>query len=352
MNISRWVAAALVAGAAPMPLAAMPFADVLQRPALANSRASTAVLLSVAKAGKRLLAAGERGLILWSDDAGQRWQQARVPVSVTITALAFVDERHGYATGHGGVVLSTDDGGTTWVKRLDGLQILGMLQTVIKHPDPSGQASNYMQREAARFVEDGPDKPLLDVHFFDARNGLVVGAYGLGLSTHDGGSTWQLMDARFPNPDGKHLYKVSVGVGKVFIAGEQGALFVADQPAGPYTALSLPYTGTLYGVLALDGQRWLVHGMRGHAYLTEDAGAHWRKLDVGTTSSLSAGIRLADGRVLLVDDAGGVYLGNDKADTFTKLLISNSASLTAAVQVDDSTVLLSGARGVVRVHLK
>ena len=47
--------------------------------------------------GQRLVAAGLRGLIVWSDDAGKHWTQARVPVQSDLVALDFVSATTGWA---------------------------------------------------------------------------------------------------------------------------------------------------------------------------------------------------------------------------------------------------------------
>lgn len=75
---------------------------------------------AMARAGDRLVAVGERGVVLLSDDEGRHWRQASVPVSVTLTSLAFVDDKIGWAVGHGGVVLHSIDAGATWSKQIDG----------------------------------------------------------------------------------------------------------------------------------------------------------------------------------------------------------------------------------------
>ena len=76
--------------------------------------AAQRVLQASAVAGQRLVAAGARGHIVYSDDRGASWQQAKVPVSADLTALHFVDARQGWAVGHEGVVLHTADGGASW----------------------------------------------------------------------------------------------------------------------------------------------------------------------------------------------------------------------------------------------
>ena len=37
-----------------------------------------------------------------------------MPTSVTLTAVRFADAQHGWAVGHGGVILATQDGGEQW----------------------------------------------------------------------------------------------------------------------------------------------------------------------------------------------------------------------------------------------
>lgn len=110
-----WIAGGAIASEPSMPLP-------LRQPALITPKALGAAMLTVVRAGARLVAAGERGTVLWSDDQGKTWQQAEVPVQATLTALRFVDDRTGWAVGHMGVVLRSDDGGQTWVKQLDGVQ--------------------------------------------------------------------------------------------------------------------------------------------------------------------------------------------------------------------------------------
>ncbi|KPA98491.1 YCF48-related protein, partial [Pseudomonas asplenii] len=73
---------------------------------------------------------------------------------------------------------------------------------------------------AQRLLADGADKPLLALSFADARHGLVVGAYGLALSTADGGHSWQSSMDRLPNPRGLHLYALARQGADLYIAGE------------------------------------------------------------------------------------------------------------------------------------
>ena len=57
----------------------------LQQAASMTPRAAQGMLTRVVTAGNRLVAMGERGLVVLSDDGGRQWRQAQVPVSVTLT---------------------------------------------------------------------------------------------------------------------------------------------------------------------------------------------------------------------------------------------------------------------------
>jgi photosystem II stability/assembly factor-like uncharacterized protein len=156
--------------------------DVLARPALAVGKPERAVLLGAATAGKRLVAVGERGIIVYSDDLGASWKQAPSPVSATLTSVRFADAQRGVAVGHGGTVLTTGDGGLSWTLRLEGRRVAALVQEAAsRRGDPA------LAEAAQRLIKEGPDKPFLDVHMIDRDRMELVGAYGLALATTDAG---------------------------------------------------------------------------------------------------------------------------------------------------------------------
>ena len=76
----------------------------------------------MARAGERLVAVGERGRIILSDDNGVTWRQVHSPTSVTLTHVTFATPVDGWAVGGMGIVLHSADGGLSWTKQLDGIQ--------------------------------------------------------------------------------------------------------------------------------------------------------------------------------------------------------------------------------------
>ncbi|MEO6293340.1 MAG: YCF48-related protein, partial [Burkholderiaceae bacterium] len=214
LGLCGW--AALPAWSAPTP--AMPaIPAVLTQAALQTPKALGAATLAVARAGKRLVAVGERGTVLLSDDSGQSWKQAQVPVQATLTTVCFANAQTGWAAGHLGVVLRSDDAGASWHKQLDGIQAAAL---VMQAAQVTGDVKAIANAE--RLAKEGADKPFFDLEFRDTQHGFVVGAYGLMLSTADGGKSWAAVSPRLPNSKNLHLYGVRVSGSTLLIVGEQG----------------------------------------------------------------------------------------------------------------------------------
>ena len=183
-------------------------------------------LLDITRVGQRLVAVGERGVLLLSDDNGIGWRQVQMPVSATLTAVQFVDARNGWVVGHSGVVLHSADAGQTWQLQLDGLRAAGLELADAQQAAETTASDDAQHRLAAakRMVADGADKPFLALNFSDAEHGMVVGAYGLAMRTEDGGKHWQSTMGQISDAEGLHLYALARSGATVYIAGERGLL--------------------------------------------------------------------------------------------------------------------------------
>jgi len=339
----RAVAVALALGAVARTARAAgpgPVPAVLRQPALPTVRAKEAAMLALARAGDRLVAAGERGLVLCSDDGGHAWTQARVPVQVSLTALRFVDARSGWAVGHLGAILRTDDAGMRWALQLDGVRAAQLrLDAAVAAADEAAIA------RARALVEEGPDKAFFDVDFADLRNGIAVGAYGMAVATQDGGANWTPLSARLPNPKGLHLYGVRFVGGAVFVVGEQGLLLRSLDGGASFTALASPYKGSLFGLLASrDGL--IAYGLRGNAFRSVDRGESWARIDTGVPVSLSAGIDLGAQGLVLVSQTSDVLLSRDGGITFRRIPSTEPTPATAVVANSRGELVIGGLRGL------
>ncbi len=314
---------------------------LLEQPALQSAKAPHSVLLALTRAGERLVAVGERGIVLLSDDSGANWRQARVPASVSLTSVQFVDAEQGWAVGHLGVVLHSTDGGETWSKQLDGIQAA---QLALAAARQGGDAR--LLKAAEWLVADGPDKPFLDLYFRDRRHGYVVGAYGLILRTTDAGASWQPWMGQVENPEGLNLYGIRAQGDELFIAGERGLLLRSSDGGQSFQALESPYQGSFFGLLSSQDGGLLAYGLRGNAWWSGDRGDSWRQLDTGLESALAAGLELADGRLLLASQSGELLLSGDAGRHFDHSRTRDGATVAAVEQAADGSLTSVGLGGL------
>lgn len=318
------------------------------RPAPAMRRVEQAVLLHITTAGPRLIAVGERGLVLRSDDAGRHWTQSPTPVSATLTKAFFITPQLGWAVGHSGVVLHSDDGGLRWTRQLDGVQAARLAAD--KYREDSADPALRQQAAGARqLIQDGADKPFTDVLFTDARHGYVIGAYGLMFQTDDGGRHWTPAMERLDNPQGLHLYGIARSGEALLIAGEQGLLLRSAAAGRSFAQVATPYKGSYFGIVPLSGGELYLHGLRGHLYRSQDGGLSWKQIAVPSEASLSAGLALSPTQALFANQAGQLFLSGPAATALQAVPAVAPAPYTAVARAADGAWILTSMRGVARI---
>jgi photosystem II stability/assembly factor-like uncharacterized protein len=293
------------------------------------------ILLDIDKVEGRLVAVGERGFVLYSDDQGGSWTARPTPVTRTLTGVAFRDAKMGVAVGHGGSIVRTEDGGATW-----------------------------SQVEVA---ETGTDS-LLDVQHLGGDHFIAYGAFGLYLDSTDAGRSWQRRTILEPTPPAgaaasgsgaeeeeylgepfdRHISRVIRVDSSLLLVGESGTLARSDDDGVTWTRLESPYEGSWFNALRLDDGTVLVFGMRGNVYRTSDFGANWEKVPLATTASLMGGVQLTDGHVLLVGNTGLLALSRDRVRTL-ELHWSPAAKGFAQVVEADGRLLAVGESGVTAI---
>jgi photosystem II stability/assembly factor-like uncharacterized protein len=250
-------------------------------------------------------------------------------------------------------VLATQDGGESWVKQLDGNQAAAIekAQAEIDLARTPGDAqAAHRLREAAGLVADGPDKPFMDVFFFDDRHGLIVGAYGLAFRTEDGGRSWASMMGQIDNPDGRNLYAIAAARDDVYIAGEQAALFKSSDGAKSFHRLPNPGKGTFFGIIAEPSGPVIAFGLRGALYRSVDGGVGWERIAM-PPAGLTGGKRLSDGSIALVDEAGHLWRSTDSGKSFRAVAPAESTILSGLVEVAPGRLILAGEHGSIRTPL-
>lgn len=317
-----------------------PIGHALNRPAVVSQRAAQSVLLGIAQAGKRLVAVGERGIVVVSDDDAAKWRQVSAPVSVTLTAVHFADDKHGYAVGHSGTVLATANGGETWTRILDGHQAA---RISLAAAQASGNAAAL--RDAERLVADGPDKPLLDLLVLDTQRVIVIGAYGMAYSTTDGGQNWTSWADRLGNPRSLHLYAIRHHGERILVSGELGLVRLSQDGGKTFAALKPPYDGSFFTAELSSGDEIVVAGLRGNMLRSLDNGANWKRITAPDAASITGSAWRTDGTLVLVNQAGMVL--NESKGLLVPLNSTPLPSLTGVFPKRDGSLLTLSIQGIV-----
>lgn len=290
------------------------------RPAVQSSAATLAPMLGAARAGQRIVAVGDYGIVLLSDDQGKTFRQAtRVPVASTLTAVSFADDKNGWAVGHWGAILRTGDGGENWsVQRTD----------------------------------TSEDRPLFSVHFFNAEEGIAVGLWSLVLRTRDGGKSWETITLPAPPEGGKadrNLFKVFASPrGSLFVAAERGLILRSDDRGQTWHYLNTGYKGSFWSGAALDDGTLIVAGLRGTLYRSTDDGRTWAATASGSKSSLTDIVEVGD-KVIGVGLDGVQIESTDRGASFVWTQRDDRLSMTAAVAAGPAGLVRFSKRGVVPV---
>lgn len=345
MKLFPLLRAVVTAATLLVPLAqAAPVVGVLERAAPKVAAPASRVMLGVAAAGTRVVGVGERGLIVLSDDNGKTWSQAKVPVSITLTAVAFPTPKTGWAIGHAGVVLRSTDGGETWEKQLDGVKVIQLL----KEAANAGAAG--MDAVAQQFAGDGPDKPFLDLHFYDEQRGLIVGAYGLVLHTEDGGKSWRSAMEHADNPNGLHVYALGVHGQTVWLAGEQGYIARSDNGGKSFARIQAPYRGSYFDLVVLPEGDVLAGGLKGNVFRLSAQGTQARKVEGFSPVSLAAMTVLKDSSIVFANQAGQIFFSKDGGQSVQAMASDRPAvPLNALLQAPDGRIVAAGVRGIIPV---
>ena len=341
--------------------------DIIDIPARDTELAPESLLNDVTRTGDRIVAVGERGHIIYSDNDGESWTQAEVPVSVTLTALDFGTESHGWAVGHSGVLLHSSDAGENWTLQFDGLQAAALtietkkaqiaeMEDVIEEA-PEDQKDDlewalddlvFALENAEADMEVGPVNPLLDVWFENNQHGFAVGAYGMILRTQDGGESWQDWSPYIDNAQNFHYNGIDqVAGGALVLVGEAGQIHVSVDNGDTWEKRESPYSGSLFGVTGTGNvNEILAFGLRGTTIFSSDLGRSWTIVPNEGNTTLNNALVTEDGRITLVGNGGAVLMSANGGQSFRAYFRSDRGSVMGAVPLSDTNLLLVGEDGV------
>jgi len=269
------------------------------------------LLVDAERIGGRIVAVGDRGYVVVSDDQGKSWKRAKAPAAPLLTAVDFVDDQNGLAVGHDSVILATRDRGETWTQAFSA---------------PSEQ------------------RPLLDVLYMTKDVAIAVGAYGAYYESADGGKTW---NPRKVIQDDKHLNAIlELGGGHLLLLGETGTILLSPDAGKSWAPATSPYKGSFFGGLVANDGSVVAFGLRGHIFRSTDKGKTWKPVDNASTAALMGGDKLPDGALVIAGGAGVALVSRDNGQSFQPVPTGSTRAFGKAILGAPNQILLLGEAGV------
>jgi len=270
---------------------------------------------------------GAEGLILRTTDAGRSWSKQFSSTDSHLTRIRFIDGLFGWIAGDDGEFIRTTDGGCTWRShkipgngwvgdefrgwlnafsfgdRLHGW-LVGDQSKVFETTDGgSSWRLQLMPVERAVGKRRNQTLNLTDVHFFDARSGILLADaiektddgerhHPSFLKTGDGGRSWQKLWSLEAGPlSGLNFVSATEGwmttsFGREFVHTTNGGRsWLAEDVPGVDTNNFI--TGAMFAIKMIDSKRgWAAVSVNDFPVLhkvvrTTDGGRTWRdvKLD-------------------------------------------------------------------------
>jgi photosystem II stability/assembly factor-like uncharacterized protein len=259
---------------------------------------------------------GARGRVLVSHPKYTNlWSPRDSGTKELLTCVSFVDDRRGWAAGHGGVIVHTADGGQTW----------------------------QVQRESST-----EDHPLFDIQFLSPSVGYACGAYDTFLKSTNGGKTWELTA-----PGADYIYNGLAFLDEEtgYLVGEFGTVLRTTDGGKSWEHLELGgFEGSLFGITLLSPQTILVYGIAGNVLRSEDGGGHWADVSADQDKSLFRGAAKGDA-VVLVGASGTRLVSTDGGKSFLKRVDEDFTSFAGVGAHPNGGFVCVGERGKI-VHLR
>ncbi|MEX0839576.1 MAG: YCF48-related protein [Parvibaculum sp.] len=301
-----------------MPAAAQDEMDGPKKPAYAmqSALAPESLLLDATYADGRLVAVGEFGHVVYSDDRGQTWTQAAsVPTQATLTGVTFINAKLGFAVGHDATIIRTRDGGENW--------------DLVYH-DPESEMA------------------FMAVYFENENRGFAVGAFAFMVETQEGGEegSWEERSLSEGLLDDYHLNKLFTDKdGDLYIAAEFGIVYYSNDKGRTFTSIQTQYEGSFWGGFGMSDGSVMVFGMRGNAFRSWDKGQSWTKVDTGTDKSIAGGVQLGGGKIVLVGLQGYIGYSDDNGKSFVEVTRADRLGYAAVADGPEGQIAVFGEPG-------
>jgi photosystem II stability/assembly factor-like uncharacterized protein len=338
---------------------------------------------------------GDQGMIKRTTDGGITWIQQNSGTTNYLRDIFFTDLSSGTAVGADGTIIRTTDGGSNWASQSSPTpnNIFGVFFTDTDHgwavtdssdADRSSHILHTTNGGANWNIQYSVDpnvfSRLQEIYFTDVNTGIVVGNYGLTVTTSDGGNNWvemssnvtlnDLKSVSFPDANTGIAVGVSGTVAKTANGGNEwelmpstnirnngvffddintgwlagglsGAGFILKTTDGAQQWVQ-QYSSTagINGIDFLDSSNGWAVGSNGEIVKTTDGGTNWNLQPSGTTRALRA-IDFVDTNTGWVGggdpgDIGEIFKTTDGGNTWVSQITTRMGSTISSISFVDS----------------
>lgn len=287
------------------------------------------VILDVQALDNKVIAVGEMGHIILSENSGENWRSVSSPTDKTITAVYILDKDRAWAVGHDGIIIATDNGGNDW-------------SVQYSH-------SQYFQQSSEEEMGYGP---LMDIWFYDKNKGMAIGSFGQMLVTHDGGESWIDGSESLDNFEQYHLNAiVPAGKKTLIIAGEAGRSYISRDHGNTWKILSVSGEASMFGAWYNEINNSIyIYGLKGKLYRSSDGGRTWSELESCSESTFYSAFSGTDQYFYMVGSDGLVAQFNSYSGEVLHAQVGSRGIITSGTLLDDN-LLLSGEFGLMNLEI-
>ncbi len=256
-------------------------------------------------------AAGDHGMVWWTEDGGRIWQPRPVPLDVSLRSLCFLTDKIGCVAGQRnqpytglseGVLFLTNDGGQTWEQRtgtpLPGLHYVRFFSleeaVVVGQPTALAPSGIYRTKDAGETWTPVPGEPRsrwLTAQFFAPEMGIVAGRDA--ALTLVGGD--QLLSSQLPPMPSRAIRDIAVqNDDSGWIVGDGGLVMTTNAGGVSWTQPPTPLpegvreSCDFRAVSAVGDHVWLAGSPGSMIWHSPDRGQTWSRQSTGQTLPLTA----------------------------------------------------------------
>lgn len=260
----------------------------------------------------KCIAVGEAGTIVTSSDGGLSWDRRQSGTDATLLAVEWLTNDVALAGGQSGVLLQTADAGASWAEINSGTtQQIESIQFLTDSIGFAAGSGVFLQTSDAgrTWIQEqlcATTCGFTDVHFSDAKFGMMGDTGGNVWRTTDGGDSWMMLTS-MPNRTsltGVFFFDSTTAI----LVGKDGIRRTTDGGNSLTIIYDVPLGWLLDVTFATPALGFAV-GRAGRILRTTDAGLTW----VNTTNDIHSDLT----GLSFWSESGGATVDADTAASFT-----------------------------------